>query len=113
MNARVETHRDGGADVVVLHGELDHQTAPTVERDVLLATRASERVVLDLAGLTWFDSAGVTVLDRVVRSCGQRGIPVRVSVPDDAPARTVLRIVAFPEDLLHADAGAAVQALVR
>lgn len=64
MNAlTVRTHTIATGPVVVLTGELDHQSAPRV-REILpgLHLRPGQQVVIDLAGLTFCDSTGITVL---------------------------------------------------
>jgi anti-sigma B factor antagonist len=87
----------GRAHVVTLTGDVDHATATDVERDVLLRTGSAEAVVLDLGEVTYLDSAGVTLLDHVVRTLDRRAVPFRVVAPAGSPARFVLRIVAFDE----------------
>lgn len=59
----VRVHTIDTGPVVVLTGELDHQSAPQV-REVLpgLGLRPGQQVVIDLAGLTFCDSTGITVL---------------------------------------------------
>lgn len=49
--------------VLALAGELDHHTAPRV-REVLhgLPVGAGDQLVVDLSGLTFCDSSGITVL---------------------------------------------------
>jgi anti-sigma B factor antagonist len=52
-----------GEVVLTLAGELDAISAPELERHLdALAAKRSPRVVLDLSGLSFVDSAGVSVL---------------------------------------------------
>jgi anti-sigma B factor antagonist len=54
---------DGGAVVLALSGELDVITAPDLALQLdELAAEACPRVLLELSGLSFVDSAGVSVL---------------------------------------------------
>ncbi|BDD73202.1 anti-sigma factor antagonist [Streptomyces anthocyanicus] len=61
LTVRVRTGTAGA--VIELTGELDHHTAADV-RDTLpgLGLQPGQQLVLDLAGLTFLDSTGLTVL---------------------------------------------------
>ncbi|CAM5399566.1 Anti-sigma factor antagonist OS=Streptomyces tendae OX=1932 GN=F3L20_20070 PE=3 SV=1 [Streptomyces tendae] len=52
----------GGPYVLEVSGELDHHTAHYLDRAVKDAPFDESGVVLDLAGLTYCDSTGITVL---------------------------------------------------
>lgn len=73
-----------GCVVVSAAGEVDWATAPAL-REHLAAAMDSEppRVVLDLAGVTFLDSSGLSVLIRAQRQAGGRGGWVRLVVPGD------------------------------
>ncbi|MFC8829802.1 STAS domain-containing protein [Streptomyces sp. NPDC057137] len=64
MNAlTVHIHAIPTGPVVVLTGDLDHQSAPHVRQALRgLDPRPGQQVVIDLAGLTFCDSTGITVL---------------------------------------------------
>ncbi|WP_043468173.1 STAS domain-containing protein, partial [Kitasatospora sp. MBT66] len=79
----VRTHSTG-ATVVVLSGELDHQTAPRLRR-VLERTPAGLPLVLDLTDLRFCDSVGIGELVFAAR---------RTPVPESA-----LPVVGAPADL--------------
>jgi anti-anti-sigma factor len=53
-----------GERVIYLHGELDIECAPDLERVLLRSRPAGQRVVLDLAELKFMDSTGLRVLLR-------------------------------------------------
>ncbi len=53
---------DGGERVIRLVGELDIQSTPELERALLRARPAGQRVVLDLSELKFMDSTGLRVL---------------------------------------------------
>ncbi|MCS0605045.1 STAS domain-containing protein [Streptomyces sp. LP11] len=59
----LRTRTTAAGAVMELAGDLDHHTAPEV-RDALpgLSLRPGGQLVLDLAGITFCDSSGITVL---------------------------------------------------
>jgi anti-sigma B factor antagonist len=96
---------------VALEGEVDRANAEELERLVLRRTIGSAAVVLDLSAVSYLDSAGVRLLDRVARGLVRRGAALRIVAPPGGPVRYVLRIVAFGDDLVCDDLGSAVAAL--
>jgi anti-anti-sigma factor len=66
---------DAGSDgerVIRLHGELDIDTVPDLERALLRSRPAQQRVVLDLSELEFMDSTGLRVLLRA-RAAAEEG----------------------------------------
>jgi anti-anti-sigma factor len=61
-----------GARVICLHGELDIDAAPDLERALLRSRPAGQRVVLDLSELQFMDSTGLRVLLRA-RAAAEAG----------------------------------------
>jgi anti-sigma B factor antagonist len=61
---QIDTHLDPtGAQVVVLSGELDTSNAALLqERVESLAPQPAQRLIFDLGGLRFMDSAGIAVL---------------------------------------------------
>lgn len=59
----VRTRTTPSGPVIELAGELDHDSAPEI-RDLLpgLAIERGQQLVVDLGGLTFCDSTGITVL---------------------------------------------------
>ncbi|WP_433077200.1 STAS domain-containing protein [Dactylosporangium sp. CA-052675] len=110
---QVRVYSAGGCEIVALLGEIDHATAPLVERDVLASVRATTGVVVDLTRTTFLDSAGLLCLDRMVTAFGDRGAPVRVAAPADGMVRFTLDLIGFLPDLLTEDVDAAVAAMTR
>jgi anti-sigma B factor antagonist len=53
---------NGDERIIRLRGELDIESAPDLERVLLRARPAQQRVVLDLSGLEFMDSTGLRVL---------------------------------------------------
>jgi anti-sigma B factor antagonist len=65
---------------VTLRGELDLAASDVVERAVHdVCGQSCERVVLDVAGLTYCDSSGVRALVNASRECHERGARMIVS----------------------------------
>ncbi|WP_426504956.1 STAS domain-containing protein [Dactylosporangium sp. McL0621] len=108
---QVRVYSTGGCEVVQLLGDIDHATAPLVERDVLMSVRAASGVVVDLTETTFLDSAGLLCLDRVVTAFGDRGAPVRVAAPPDGMVRFTLDLIGFLPELLSEDVDTALAAI--
>lgn len=91
---------DAAVLAAVLSGEIDMSNARALERDLLAAIAGASALAVDLSAVTFFDSSGARLLDRVVGHCELESIPVRVVAPEGSPARLVLRLTAFPETLI-------------
>ncbi len=65
----------GATTTITLVGELDPATAPLLDQEVqrVLGDTSVERVVLDLAGLTFLDSSGLRVFVTARESLAARG----------------------------------------
>jgi anti-sigma B factor antagonist len=62
-DVRIEVHRDSGAPVIEVVGEIDLSNAARLDAAVVSATSAHPRqLVFDLRGLSYLDSAGIAVL---------------------------------------------------
>jgi anti-sigma B factor antagonist len=61
---QIDMHLDqSGAQVVVLSGELDSSSAASLqERMATIAPHSAQRLIFDVAGLRFMDSAGIAVL---------------------------------------------------
>jgi anti-sigma B factor antagonist len=107
----VELAGDGGPRVLRMRGELDIAVAPGLLPRVPDLVTGAPSVVLDLTPVTFLDSAGVRLVDRLARECGRVGVPfVVVATPGTTPAR-VLDIVGFGPPLVVADLAAALEAV--
>ena len=91
------------AHVVALHGELDLATSGATGQAVLEATADAPAVVVDLSDVSYLDSAGMRLLDRVARVLGHRGVPLRIVAPAGGRPRFVLTLCAFRPGLLALD----------
>ncbi|MFN8035452.1 MAG: STAS domain-containing protein [Acidimicrobiia bacterium] len=91
-NAEFEVDDEGGVPVVSLRGEVDVASSPDL-RDCLYRTiaRGTERVVVDLAGLTFIDSSGLGVLVGALKRIRERGGELELRGLHD-PSRRVFEI---------------------
>jgi anti-anti-sigma factor len=72
---RVEAHTEGQARVLAVSGELDLAAASSLEEELDRAlSSGSELIVLDLEGLDFIDSTGLSVLVRGHQKAQEAGI---------------------------------------
>ncbi len=83
----------GGLRVLRAAGELDVQVVPALLSAVPGLVAGAPSVVLDLTDVTFLDSSGVRLVDRLTRECGQAGAAFRVVAPRGNRARRVLELV--------------------
>lgn len=90
----LELDRPDARPVVVarLVGELDLATVGEAGPQVLAAA-GNDSLVLDLAGLTFLDSAAVHLLFRLVKRFHDRGRQLVFVVPADSPASRVVQVI--------------------
>ena len=79
----VTTVTDNGVATLTIAGELDPSTAPTLDEAVgtALGTEGVEQVMLDLAGIGFIDSSGLSVLIRAHERGEAATISVKVTNP--------------------------------
>lgn len=71
---RIAASDDDGTPTFVLAGEVDPHTAPTLQSRIDEAlTPDTTRVVLDMGGVTFVDSAGLRVVADTQRRLGEAG----------------------------------------
>lgn len=70
---RVTVDEGAGKAVVHVSGEVDVQSADELRGHLLLAAGSHRRLVLDLAGVTFLDSAGLGALVSAHRAADERG----------------------------------------
>ena len=102
--------RDDGVRLLCAQGEIDIAVAPTLLPEVPALVESARGVVLDLSAVTFFDSAGVRLLDRVARECDRAATPFRAVAPPGSVARRVLDLVGLL-DLVADDVSAAIGAV--
>ncbi|HVW40939.1 MAG TPA: STAS domain-containing protein [Amycolatopsis sp.] len=85
VSVTVEKH--GGASVVVVSGDIDMVTAPEFEKALISAVRERpDRLVVDLTGVAFLGSAGLTALVAARQEAGET-TAVRVVAKSSATAR--------------------------
>ena len=90
MSLTVQTEQRGDKVVVSVAGELDMATAPQLQDQISdLLERGRNRLVFDLADVSFCDSTGLSVFVRAKNSTDDAGGEVRLA----APQRGVLRIL--------------------
>lgn len=94
--AEVESSADDGSIRICLSGEIDLANAATVEDRIHASlTRQPSAVSVDLAGLTYLDSAGIRVLYALASRLQARRIVLELLVPLDAPTRRLIELSGF------------------
>jgi anti-anti-sigma factor len=88
--------RARGVIVLVLRGELDMATAPHLERRARDAGRGGH-LVLDLRGLGFLDSGGLSALVRLEREARGAGGGLSCLVQPDGHVRRVLDVTRLAE----------------
>jgi anti-anti-sigma factor len=102
--------REGGAVVASLRGEIDIVNAAEISDGLFSGIDGAESVVVDLDGVSFMDSQGVALLDRLASRLDAGGSAIAVVARPGSIPRRVLEIV----DLglpLYDDADAAATAL--
>ncbi|MER5714120.1 STAS domain-containing protein [Streptomyces sp. NPDC002132] len=89
-------HDDPGPFVLQVSGELDHHTAPLLTRAVKDAPFDASGVVIDLSGLTYCDSTGITVLVTAYQRSEATGSPLSLAGANPDQMR-VFRVVGLDQ----------------
>jgi anti-anti-sigma factor len=89
----------GRVTVIAVTGEIDMTTAPDLLRSLELVSDGSEAVVVDLRTTTFLDSSGLNALLTGRRGLEDRGVALRVVVPEENPVRRVFEITRLTESL--------------
>ena len=85
--------------VVVVAGELSLAEAPILERQLAdVLSKASSTIVVDLAGVEFIDSTGLSVLVRAQQQASERGVEFGVQNPR-AQAHRLLSLTGLEERL--------------
>jgi anti-sigma B factor antagonist len=102
--------RGDGVRLLCASGELDVAVVPAMLPDVPDLVAAARGVVLDLSDVTFFDSSGVRLLDRIAAECQRAAASFRVVAPPGSAPRRVLELVGLV-DLVADDLATAVGAV--
>jgi anti-sigma B factor antagonist len=107
----VEVVDERGTRVLRLTGELDIAVGPGLLPRVPELVAGAPGVVFDLSAVTFLDSAGVRLVGRLARECGQVDVPFAVvATPGTTPAR-LLHIVGFGPPMVVANLAAGLDAV--
>jgi anti-anti-sigma factor len=94
--ASVTTRSPGPALLIGVSGEVDLENAETVEGQLAEAIdNQAASVTLDLAELTYLDSAGLRMMFALAARLEVLQIDLTVSAPPTSPARRVLELTGF------------------
>ena len=105
----MRAHDDEGVTVLRARGELDVAVVPALLPELPALVSAAEAVVLDLTAVTFFDSSGVRLVDRLARECARAQAPFRVVAPPRSASRQVLDVVGLSDALASDDLTAALR----
>ena len=86
--------------VARLEGEIDLSNAVAHGEAIAAGVSGAGGLVVDLSGVTYFDSAGMRMLDSLVGACQEAGLKMCVVAPDHSAPRFILRICAWPAGML-------------
>lgn len=102
---KLVTRPERADGVRVLHGsgEVDVTAVPLALPALADLVDGARDVVLDLREVTFFDSAGVRLVDRLAQECSRRHASFHVVAPDGSPARHVLELVGLAAGLAVED----------
>jgi anti-anti-sigma factor len=95
--ASVRFEQHGDVAVARLAGELDLSNAGTVEDQVTRGLGGVSSVAVDLAEVSYLDSAGLALLSRLAARIAGPGGALRLVVPPDAVVRRALWISGLTE----------------
>ncbi|WP_326750753.1 STAS domain-containing protein [Streptomyces hirsutus] len=106
-------HTPAGPFVLEVTGELDHHSAPLLAQAVKEAPFDSHGVIIDLSGLAYCDSTGITVLLTAYQRSQAAGSPLSFAGVHPDQMR-VFQVVGLDQVFtFHATAQEAVSALQR
>jgi anti-sigma B factor antagonist len=93
----VDVHDEEGVPVLVVRGELDAYSAPTLDAAVEQALAAgATRLVLDLEGVGFIDSSGLRSMIRARKQVGDEPSALQIRRPQQATLR-LLEITALTD----------------
>ena len=85
----IATHTDGARHVLALAGDLDFRTAPQLHAGVqALALGPDRGLVIDLSGLTFCDSSGITAMLAAQRLAAAAEAPMALAAVPGRVTRT-------------------------
>jgi anti-anti-sigma factor len=85
----IERETAGDVDFVVLRGEIDVAAAPHVHEALLEEAGSAKRTVVDLEGVSFLDSSGLSVLVTALRRAQDREAELSLCSPSGVVARVL------------------------
>ncbi len=82
----IDEHADAYS-IVVVRGEVDLHTAPKVQYAIERGSEDVEAVVVDMGGVAFIDSTGLSMLMRARESLQKKGASLRLTTPSRAVER--------------------------
>jgi anti-sigma B factor antagonist len=101
--ARVGVDRSGEVTRIDLAGELDMSNAAAIFDQLSSASAGESAVQVDLGGLSFIDSAGIALLDRLNRALAGTGTTLRFVAPAGSTAARTLSLTGMDQVLPMAD----------
>jgi anti-sigma B factor antagonist len=89
-----------GAWVLSLVDDVDTSVTERIEAEIVGRTEPTAPLVVDLTEVTFLDSAGVRLMDRLAGRQHRAGATVMIVAPTGGSPRFSLRMCEFPADLL-------------
>jgi anti-sigma B factor antagonist len=108
VNADFQVRREGPAAVIAISGELDLASGPRLEEQLSAVDSDVTLVVVDLRGLEFMDSTGLSIIVRAHQRLAEhdcelslvRGSPQVQRLLDLTGVSERVRLVGAPEELL-------------
>jgi anti-sigma B factor antagonist len=92
MSLTMSTRRHTEITVISVGGELDLETAPQLQQQIsTLMDQGVRRIVIDLSGVTFCDSTGLSVFVRTRNTSDETGGDIRLASPQPG-VRRILQI---------------------
>ncbi len=104
---------EDGIRLLRASGELDFATTEPLLVDLSRVADGVVGVLLDLSAVTFLDSAGVRLIDRLARSCERAGTRFRAVAPPGGVPRRLLEITGLAERCTVPDLQSGLAALRR
>jgi anti-anti-sigma factor len=93
--ATLEIGWRGGLLVGRLDGEVDLSNAAALQERILAALVGARGLVLDLAGVTYLDSAGLALLSRIQMACAALAIGMACVVVEGTRSGRTMQVAGF------------------
>lgn len=98
----ITTSVEGDASLLVVVGEVDASSADELRSAVVDALAAHQEIVIDLAGVTFMDSSGLSVLTHARNQLDEQGGKLTLRSPSSSVTR-LLEITGLAEHFLGSD----------